>query len=138
MEQEDLKIIMTSGFRSRNTQETIHNGSTTTQEASLDPSKYPSVAKPGHSEHQLGTAVDLKSGNDPAFSYDNFKNSPEYAWLAENAWKYGFIQSYKPGTESITGYIAESWHWRYVGKYHAQAINEQGITTYEYLKSLIK
>lgn len=136
MEKQKLKIIMTSGFRSRGVQTTVHNASVTTAEAAADPSKYPSVALPGHSEHQLGVAFDLKSGNDKAFSYDNFKNSPEYAWLEENAWKYGFIQSYKAGTESITGYIAEPWHYRYVGKDHAKAIHSQGITTYEYLKSL--
>jgi LAS superfamily LD-carboxypeptidase LdcB len=138
MADQGLKIIMTSGFRSRNTQETIHDSSTTTLEAANDPTKYPSVAKPGRSEHQLGTALDMKSGSDPAFSYDNFKNSAEYAWLTANAYKYGFIQSYTIGTESITGYIPESWHWRYVGIDHAKAIREQGITTYEYLKALKK
>src|SRR5690606_16006105 len=72
MEKENLKIIMTSGFRTRGTQEYIHNTSTTTQEAATDSNKYPSVALPGHSEHQLGVAVDVKSGSDPTFSYDNF------------------------------------------------------------------
>lgn len=138
MADQGLKLIMTSGFRSRNTQETIHDSSTTTLEAANDPTKYPSVAKPGHSEHQLGTALDMKSGSDPAFSYDNFKNSAEYAWLVNHAYKYGFVQSYKTGTESITGYIPEPWHWRYVGIDNAQAIHDQGITTYEYLKALKK
>lgn len=138
MSDKGLKIIMTSGFRSRNTQETIHDSSTTTLEAANDPTKYPSVAKPGHSEHQLGTALDMKSGSDPAFSYDNFKSSAEYAWLVANAYKYGFIQSYKTGTEPITGYIPEPWHWRYVGTDHAKAIHDQGITTYEYLQALKK
>lgn len=138
MADKGLKLIMTSGFRSRNTQETIHDSSTTTLEAANDPTKYPSVAKPGHSEHQLGTALDMKSGSDPAFSYDNFKNSAEYAWLVAHAYKYGFIQSYKTGTESITGYIPEPWHWRYVGIDNAQAIHDQGITTYEYLQALKK
>lgn len=136
MEQESLKIIMTSGFRSRTTQTSLYSASSTTQEAVADPAKYPSVARPGTSEHQLGTAVDMKSGSDPSFSYDNFKNSKEYAWLATNAHRYGFIQSYQPGTESITGYIAEAWHWRYVGTDHAQAIRDQGITMYEYLQNL--
>lgn len=136
MEDAGLKIIMTSGFRTRGTQETIHNSSTTTAEAATDPTKYPSVALPGHSEHQLGVAVDMKSASDPAFSYDNFKHSAEYAWLVKNAATYGFIQSYREGTESITGYIAEPWHWRYVGKDRAKDIMEQGITVYEYLKNL--
>lgn len=136
MEKEGLKIIMTSGFRSRATQEVVRSNSPDTQAADADPTKYPSVAKPGYSEHQLGTAVDMKSGSDPAFSYDNFKNSAEYAWLKKNAHLYGFIQSYTPGTESITGYVSESWHWRYVGVDYAAKIHEQGITTYEFLKNL--
>lgn len=136
MEKSGLSVIMTSGFRTRGTQDHIHATSADTQAAAIDSTKYPSVALPGRSEHQLGTAVDLKSANDPAFSYDNFKNSPEYAWLAENAWRYGFIQSYQPGTEPITGYMAEAWHFRYVGLEHAKNIRNQGITIYEYLKKL--
>ena len=138
MEKEGLSITMTSGFRSRDVQTSIHSASAPTLTVTSDTgsTKYPSVALPGHSEHQLGVALDLKSGSDPTFSYDNFKNSPEYAWLSKNAWNYGFIQSYQPGTESITGYIAESWHYRYVGKDHVEEIRDQGISTYEYLKNL--
>lgn len=138
MEKENLALVMTSGFRSRNTQEDIHKNSATTQEALLDPSKHPSVALPGHSEHQLGVAADFKSGNDPEQSYDNFKNSAEYAWLIKHAASYGFVQSYALGKESLTGYIGEPWHWRYVGTTHAQAIRDQGITPFEYLQQLEK
>lgn len=136
MEKDGLKIIMTSGFRSRGTQESVRGASTDTQAADLDPTKYPSVALPGRSEHQLGVAVDMKSGSDPAFSYDNFRNSAEYAWLLKNAASYGFVQSYQVGKEPITGYVAEPWHWRYVGKENAKNILAQGITPYEYLKNL--
>jgi poly-gamma-glutamate synthesis protein (capsule biosynthesis protein) len=136
MEKENLKVIMTSGFRSRTTQEIVRENSADTQAADADPTKYPSVAKAGHSEHQLGTAVDMKSGNDPAFSYDNFKNSSEFAWLVKNAYKYGFVQSYTNGTESITGYVPEPWHWRYIGIDYATQIRDKGITPYEFLKSL--
>lgn len=136
MSSKGLSVIMTSGFRSRGTQDYIYQSSTTTQEALNDPTKYPSVAIPGKSEHQLGVAVDLKSGNDPTASYDRFRESGEYDWLVANAWKYGFIQSYQDGKESITGYIAEPWHWRYVGKDHAEKITKSNLTTYEYLKQL--
>lgn len=138
MEQENLSLIMTSGFRSRSTQEEIHSTSETTQEALTDPTKHPSVALPGHSEHQLGVAVDFKSGNDPEKSYDNFKNSAEYAWLTRHAASYGFVQSYSLGKESVTGYISEPWHWRYVGIPRAQSILDAGITPYEYLQQLEK
>jgi poly-gamma-glutamate synthesis protein (capsule biosynthesis protein) len=136
MSSKGLSLIMTSGFRTRGTQEHLFASSSTTQAALNDPTKFASVAAPGTSEHQLGVAVDFKSGNDPAASYDRFGTSPEYRWLVENAAEYGFIQSYQHGKESITGYIGEPWHWRYVGKEHAQAINESSLTAYEYLQNL--
>lgn len=136
MSSKGLSLIMTSGFRTRGTQEHLFASSSTTQAALNDPTKFPSVAAPGTSEHQLGVAVDFKSGNDPTASYDRFRTSPEYRWLVENAANYGFIQSYQDGKESITGYIGEPWHWRYVGTEHAKKIIESDLTTYEYLQNL--
>lgn len=67
-------------------------------------------AKPGHSQHQLGTAIDFGS-------IDNgFADTAEGRWLAENAWRYGFSLSYPRGYEALTGYDWESWHYRYLGK----------------------
>lgn len=54
------------------------------------------------------------------------------AWLRENAAKYGFIVRYLEGKEEITGYVAESWHVRYIGQ-EAQAISDSGLTLEEYL-----
>lgn len=62
-------------------------------------------AKPGYSEHQLGTAVDLK------IKYP----SKEWTWLDQNAHKFGFIMSYRYNQSEITGYPFEPWHWRFVG-----------------------
>lgn len=83
-------------------------------------------ARPGHSEHQTGFAVDINS------LYTTFENSAEYAWLKNNAHKYGFIERYKKGSEHITGYAYEPWHYRYVGVDAATAIHEQNITFEEY------
>jgi len=72
-------------------------------------------ARPGHSEHQLGTAVDLLSsqiGKD----FSAFQYTDEYQWLLENARYFGFKQSYPEGMEQETGYSAESWHWRWWGE----------------------
>ncbi len=131
-----MKPVMTSGFRSRNTQEDLHDASETTLAAASDPAKYPSVALPGHSEHQLGIAFDMKSGTSDDFSYDGFKNSLEYQWLTDHAAEYGFVNSYQNGNEAITGYIAEPWHWRYVGVDNAKQIIKQNIAPYEFLKNL--
>lgn len=136
MEKLGMKPVMTSGFRSRAVQEAVYKGKIPDEEHSTETSVYQSVALPGHSEHQLGTTIDIKSATADELSYDSFYLSNEYAWMVENAADYGFVQSYQKGSESITGYISEPWHWRYVGKDHAKEIKRQGITLYEYLKSL--
>ena len=92
-------------------------------------------ARPGHSEHQTGLAIDIVS---PTSNFDNFDATPEYTWLIENAHKYGFILRYKEETEYITGYSYEPWHYRYVGKETAQDIYEKGITFEEYYAYYVK
>ena len=84
-------------------------------------------AKPGHSEHQLGLAVDLNSTN------ESFSNTKEYEWLRENAYKYGFIERYPKGKESITGYGYEPWHYRYLGEKITTKMLKDNITYEEYL-----
>ena len=78
--------------------------------------KYSAV--PGHSEHQLGTTVDLGSLTGVAWSNPKFPTSPTALWLASNAYKFGFVRSYPAGSANIalSCYGAEAWHWRYVGK----------------------
>ena len=56
----------------------------------------------------------------------------EAQWVAQNAHKYGFIVRYQSGKESITGYMAEPWHVRYVGD-EAVNIYQSGLTLEEYL-----
>ena len=78
------------------------------------------AARPGHSEHQLGTAVDLR--------YDS---SAAEAWLASTSAAYGFTQSYPKGKESVTRYPAEPWHYRYVGRVVAQELERQHLSLEE-------
>jgi hypothetical protein len=76
------------------------------------------AAVPGHSEHQLGTTVDLGSVSGISWSSSKFPTSATSLWLEANAYKFGFVRSYPSGAESIalSCYGAEAWHWRYVGK----------------------
>lgn len=87
-------------------------------------------AKAGHSEHQLGTTTDVASNN---ASFEGFNGTPEAKWVAENSWKFGFIVSYPPDKEPITGYAREDWHIRYVGKDVAKKVRDSGLTLHEYL-----
>ncbi len=123
-----LKVV--SGFRSMARQTQILN-----QVKKIKGDKaYESVAIPGHSEHQLGLAVDI-SGASLKYSLPTktFELSPEGKWLEANSYKYGFIESYPKGKESITGYIYEPWHYRYVGIEMAQKIRDSGLTIQEFL-----
>ena len=85
------------------------------------------VAQPGFSEHQTGLAFDVGSRDSNIFA-----DSDEYDWMQENAYKYGFIQRFPTGYEAITGFRAEPWHYRYVGKKIAKYIHEEGISFEEY------
>ncbi len=85
------------------------------------------VAEVGKSEHELGLAVDINA--DLLYSSDE----EVYSWLADNAYKYGFILRYPPDKEDITGIDYEPWHYRYVGIDTALEIYEQQITLEEYL-----
>ena len=84
-------------------------------------------AKKGHSEHQLGLAIDLNTVE------DDFQYTKEYKWLKENSYKYGFIERYPKNKEYITGYGYEPWHYRYLGKDISTIIHNNNITFEEYL-----
>lgn len=58
-----------------------------------------------------------------------------YLWLAENAYKYGFILRYPQGKEDITGAEYEPWHYRYVGTENAKIIYEKQICLEEFIES---
>lgn len=125
-----INIKATSAYRSYNYQENILN--TAIKNGNKNASI--AIAKPGHSEHQLGTAVDLSGLSIKyASAVSKFNDTPEDLWLRENAYKYGFIQSYPFGKENITGYMYESWHYRYLGVEMAMKIKNSGLTITEFL-----
>lgn len=86
--------------------------------------------RPGTSEHQTGLAVDMDTRGD--FSTD-FEYAPEYAWLQENAWKFGFILRFPKDKTDITTIQFEPWHYRYVGRHHAKKIHDLGVCLEEYV-----
>ncbi len=89
-------------------------------------------ARPGHSEHQTGLAVDVWSEG------MNDISEEDALWLKENAYKYGFIVRYPKESESITGYIEEPWHLRYLGKDLAKKVWESQLTYDEYYDLYLK
>ena len=89
-------------------------------------------AKPGFSEHQTGYAMDIGGDNEGLWAEDDFMYTAEAEWLAQHAHEYGFILRYQQGKEHITGYMFESWHFRYVGPI-AGKVYQSGLTLEEYL-----
>lgn len=85
------------------------------------------VAAVDHSEHQIGLAVDINADG------VNSTGEQVYTWLADNAWKYGFILRYPKNKKEITGTDYEPWHYRYVGADAAAKIYNQGICLEEYI-----
>ncbi len=91
-------------------------------------------ARAGHSEHQLGTALDFRShGGSAPWDSRDWGTSKAGAWLSANAWKYGFVMSYPKGKSAVTCYAYEPWHYRYVGRARAATIRASGLTLREFL-----
>ena len=120
-----LNLVLSSGYRSYWDQKIIYNGYVS-RDGQVAADTY--SARPGHSEHQTGLTFDLNSIDD-SFSY-----TEEGKWIHNNCYKYGFILRYPKGKESITGYMYESWHMRYVGVNLATKLYNDGdwITLEEY------
>jgi D-alanyl-D-alanine carboxypeptidase len=94
-------------------------------------------ARAGHSEHQLGTTLDVTSlGGLPPWEYGDWAKTPAGAFVARNSWRYGFVVSYPRGAFDRTCYDYEPWHLRYVGRERARQIVESGLTAREYLWTL--
>lgn len=110
-----INIYIASGFRSYQTQNRLYNNYVA-RDGKAKADTY--SARPGHSEHQSGLAFDICShdldGQDACIN-SNFDNTDQAKWLAQNAYKYGFILRYPKGKTNETGYKYESWHFRYVG-----------------------
>jgi len=94
-------------------------------------------ARPGHSEHQLGTTIDVTSqGGAAPWEYADWATTPAGSWMAANAWRYGFVMSYPSGAFALTCYDYEPWHYRYVGRDLAARIAGSGLTPRQVLWGL--
>ena len=117
-------IPLVSGFRSYDTQYRLYSNYVARDGQALADTY---SARPGHSEHQSGLAMDVGAID------NNYGNTDAGRWLEAHCAEYGFILRYLKGKEHITGYQYEPWHIRYVGKDIALSIMSQGITLEEYL-----
>lgn len=91
------------------------------------------IAAPYTSEHNLGLAIDMTQKGDGSLR-TTFEQTAAFAWLQEHCAEYGFILRYPKGKQDITGVSYEPWHYRYVGREHAEEIMRRGLTLEEYLQ----
>jgi len=128
-QKEGLNLLATSGYRSYETQKKIFENKTKAigEEAANLVSAYP-----GQSEHQTGLAMDVTCSSVNYGLEESFGTTKEGLWVKDNAHKYGFIVRYPKGKESITGYIYEPWHIRFVGKEVAGYLFDHDLTLDEY------
>lgn len=90
------------------------------------------TARPGHSEHQLGTAIDVLNPESVDLTTD-FATTPAGQWVAEHAHEFGFVVSYPDAAGDRTCYEFEPWHLRYVGREIAGDIHESGLSPREWM-----
>ncbi|MCX8037105.1 MAG: M15 family metallopeptidase [Candidatus Sumerlaeia bacterium] len=110
-----LRIRVLSAFRSAQTQAYLCR-----RKISAAGIEQRDVARPGHSEHQLGTAVDLTAANGLHLLNERFGETREGRWLAENCRRFGFVQSYSRARAFREGTPYEPWHFRYVGRLNVE------------------
>ena len=129
-----LKIRAVSGYRTVSYQRGLYNRYLS-GDSKENVDRY--SARPGYSEHHTGLAVDVFGSKD---GLRQFETTPEYPWVRDNCYKYGYIIRYLVETEHITGYESEPWHLRYVGARVSTDMKEKGINNYEeyYAKYLQK
>lgn len=120
-----LNLYNSSGYRSYTYQKQLYNNYCK-RDGQVAADTY--SARPGHSEHQTGYALDLNTITNA------FKNTEEGKWVAAHCYEYGFILRYPEGKENETGYMYEPWHIRYVGVELATELYNDGdwITLEDY------
>lgn len=134
---DNIWLWVASGYRSVEDQEDVLQREIAlhmtedgmTQEEARDVS-LKTIARPGFSEHHTGLVVDL---NDVS---NGFESTEEYKWLKQHAAEYGFVQRYRSDKVDKTGIDNESWHYRYVGRTHAQEMERLDMCLEEYVEYL--
>ncbi|KQQ93033.1 hypothetical protein ASF62_14825 [Leifsonia sp. Leaf325] len=123
-----LALASNSAYRSYSTQQSVYDNDVASlgqEGADL------STARPGHSEHQTGLAIDIGAASGDCSLNQCFADTPEGQWLAANAYRFGYLLRYPADKVPVTGFEFEPWHYRYIGVDLATEMHRVGITTLE-------
>ncbi|MBF4461524.1 MULTISPECIES: M15 family metallopeptidase [unclassified Rathayibacter] len=123
-----LSLAVQSAYRSYETQVSVYAGWVSSRgQAGADATS----ARPGHSEHQTGWAVDVTGASGTCALEICWGDTPEGRWVDANAYRFGFLVRYLADTTPITGYESEPYHLRFVGTELTRYLHDSGITTLE-------
>ena len=123
-----VAVVAASGYRSYESQTGLYAGYVSQYGQEIADSI---SARPGHSEHQTGLAVDIAVPDGSCSFQACFEATDAGRWAAENAHRFGFILRYPDGGSETTGYAYEPWHFRYVGPGIAEGMLAEGTATLE-------
>ena len=125
------ELVVASAYRSYEEQQLSHERLMSVFGADADEMS----AAPGHSQHQLGTAVDFTNAAASYQVWRHFAQTSTYRWLKHQAWEYGFVLAYPRGKEEQTGYRWEPWHYRYVGVEDAKRLEKKNLSLQVFLEN---
>ncbi|WP_026551878.1 M15 family metallopeptidase [Arthrobacter sp. H20] len=126
---DDVVLTLVSGYRSYAVQADTYNYWVSLNGSAEDADNY--SARPGFSEHQTGLAFDIGQGDGACTLRGCFGDTAAGIWAANNAHEFGFILRYPEGRQETTGFLAESWHFRFVGIETAASMRADGTETLE-------
>ncbi len=129
-EERGLSIAIDSAYRSYAAQEATFSSWVTQLGLQAALAR---AARPGHSEHQLGTAIDVSSPGWSGRFGDWARETPEGEWMARHAWRYGFVMSYPAGAAAETCFGYEPWHYRWIGRAAAAEHRASGVVLRTFL-----
>jgi zinc D-Ala-D-Ala carboxypeptidase len=127
---EGEELVVASAYRSYHDQQLSHERLMSVFGAGADRMS----ATPGHSQHQLGTAVDFTNAAAGYQLWVPFAQTGAYLWLEDHALEYGFVLAYPRGEEEQSGYVWEPWHYRYVGVENAERLQKSELSLQEFLE----
>ncbi len=129
---DEEKLLVASAYRSYEEQQ--HSHKSLMSDLGADAGRL--SAAPGHSQHQLGTAVDFTNAAADYQLSVSFSQTSASRWLNYHAWEYGFVLAYPRGKQKQSGYRWEPWHYRYVGVENARRIEESDLSLQEFLEGV--
>lgn len=124
----DLDFSVQSAYRSFESQTRVYDDDVARHGQAHADSE---TARPGHSEHQTGLAVDISAVPAKCSLDACFAQTPQGEWLAANAWRFGFLLRYPADKVVVTGFTFEPWHFRFIGVPLATQLRAAGVSTLE-------